>query len=328
VQRVIRPDHTFRGFAGQIASGTVRPGDAVTVLPSGRAAKVERIVTWNGDLEEACAPLSVALVLDHELDVSRGDLIAAAETPAATATRLEAAVVWMDKQPLDLNRRYFAKHASHTVPAFISSIEHRTNVATLEHEPAATLEMNSIGVVTVSLLRPIAFDRYAENRSTGAFILIDPETNGTVAAGMISSALAVADAVESGGDNPWGPVTAAERQARWGHRGGVLELSAPASLIDSIERSLFSAGVVSSRISADSDEFLLHPNLLDIVTSRLRQSGLLALVVRANQEDGHTARVEGHQIDLDAGEPGHAVSSVHQLLHRAGIFISFEKANL
>src|SRR5664279_1458124 len=188
VQRVLRPDHTFRGFAGQIGSGTVRPGDTITVLPSGRSAQVRRIVTWDGDLEQARAPLSVTLVLDRELDISRGDLIVSAQTPATVAKNLTAAVVWMDQRPLELNRRYLIKHTSQTVPAFISSLEHRTDIGTLRHEPASTLEMNGIGVVNLNLLRPVALDSYARNRSTGAFILIDPDTNSTVAAGMIASA--------------------------------------------------------------------------------------------------------------------------------------------
>ena len=188
VQRVLRPDHTFRGFAGQIASGTIRPGDAITVLPSGRSAQVERIVTWDGDLAEAVAPLSVTLVLDRELDISRGDLIVSSQTPATVSKNAKAALVWMDQRPLELHRRYLLKHTSQTVPVFVTSIDHRTDLGTLHHEPARTLQMNDIGAVTLSLLRPIALDAYGENRGTGAFILVDAETNGTVAAGMITTA--------------------------------------------------------------------------------------------------------------------------------------------
>ena len=139
VQRVLRPDHTFRGFAGQIASGTVRPGDRITVLPSGRSAEIERIVTWDGDLAEAYAPLSVTLVLNEEVDISRGDLIVSAGSPATVAKRVKAALVWMDQRPLERNRRYLLKHTSHTAPAFVSSIEHRTDIGNLSREPAETL---------------------------------------------------------------------------------------------------------------------------------------------------------------------------------------------
>ena len=131
MQRVLRPDHTFRGFAGQIASGTIRPGDAVTVLPSGRSAEVERIVTLDGDLDEAHAPLSVTLVLDRELDISRGDLIVSSRRAGLSPGTLTAALVWMDQRPLALNRRYLLKHTSQTVPASVAAIDHRTDIATL-----------------------------------------------------------------------------------------------------------------------------------------------------------------------------------------------------
>jgi sulfate adenylyltransferase subunit 1 len=189
VQRVLRPNHTFRGFAGQIASGTVRPGDTIAVLPSGRTAEVQRIVTFDGDLAEAYAPLSVTLVLDREVDVSRGDLIVAVESPAKVARSVQASLVWMDQRPLLLNRRYLLKHTSQTVPVIVSALHYRTDVGTLSREPAQTLHMNDIGTVSLTVLRPIALDSYGENRATGAFILIDADSNSTVAAGMITSAV-------------------------------------------------------------------------------------------------------------------------------------------
>lgn len=328
VQRVLRPDHTFRGFAGQIASGTVRPGDKITVLPSGRNAVLERIVTYDGDLTEAYAPLSVTLVLDREIDVSRGDLIVASESPAIVAKSVKAALVWMDQRPLALNRRYLLKHTSQTVPAFVAAIDYRTGIATLAHEPADTLEMNGIGVVSIHLLRPIALDLYRDNRSTGAFILIDAETNGTVAAGMITAASSAALTGALTHLDTWGPVTAGEREARWGHRGGVLELNGPAELIDSIERSLFSVGVVSNRIEANDEVFLLHPDLLEVVTRLQVQSGLLALLVTVNESNKLTVRVEDKELALEESDPMAVVSAVHRLLHDAAIFLSSEKAGL
>jgi hypothetical protein len=331
VQRVLRPNHTFRGFSGQIASGTVRPGDKITVLPSSRSAVVARIVTFDGEHAEAVAPQSVTLVLDRELDISRGDLIVSTHAQATVAKRLQAALVWMDARPLQRNRRYLLKHTSHTVPAFVSTIEHRTNIGTLAHEAAETLEMNGIGVVNIDLLHAIALDLYGENRSTGAFILIDAQTNSTVAAGMITAANAVATMGNQLQDDSWGPVTAGEREARWGHRGGVLELSGPVELIDAIERSLFSVGVVSNRIEADDELFLLHPNLLETVTGLQVQSGLLALVVRANESDALVARVEDQQLTVDASDPDKVmatVSAIHQLLQSTGIFVSPERAGL
>jgi sulfate adenylyltransferase subunit 1 len=328
VQRVLRPDQTFRGFAGQIASGTVRPGDEVTVLPSNRTARVERIVTWDGDLEEAIAPLSVTLVLDRELDVSRGDLVASFEAQATNARSVKAAMVWMDQRPLDVSRRYLLKHTSHTVPAYVSAVDWQTDLAALKRVPAQTLEMNDIGAVSVNLLRPIALDLYSENRGTGAFILIDPESNATVAAGMVTAAFSDVTTGIEDESSAWGKVTAGEREARWGHRGGVLEISGPQALADAIERSLFTVGVVTSRVDSSDVAFERHPNLLGMVTRIQTRSGLLTLVVHATGSDKLIARIEGEQISVNADESMHAVTAVHQLLHRVGIFVSSEQAGL
>ena len=318
VQRVLRPDHTFRGFAGQIASGTVRPGDRITVLPSGRSAEIERIVTWDGDLAEAYAPRSVTLVLNEEVDISRGDLIVSAGSPATVAKRVKAALVWMDQRPLERNRRYLLKHTSHTAPAFVSSIEHRTDIGNLSREPAETLEMNGIGVVNITLLRPMALDLYRENRSTGAFILIDPETNGTVAAGMVT---AISDHRVTG-TGLSGPVTARERAARWGHRGGVLELNGPAEVIDQIERSLFLHGVITVRVEAADASFGADTAVLDLLEKSVAESGLVALAVTPTDGDTLKARAKNEQITLDAYDSVRAVSGINELLERAGIVIS------
>jgi sulfate adenylyltransferase subunit 1 len=327
VQRVVRPDHTFRGFAGQIASGRVSAGDEVVVLPSGTKATVKRIVTWDGDMAEATAPLSVTLVLDREVDISRGDVISEAQKSAALAHHLTVSMVWMDAKPLQLNHRYLVKHASHTVPALVTAVDHRTNIATLAHEDAETLEMNHIGQVKLNLLRPIAFDPYLENRGTGSLILIDPLTNGTVAAGMIRAGEVAAPGSQFEEDD-WGPVTAGERQSRWGHRGAFVELTGPQVLIDAVERSLFSIGAVTGRLEADNDDFLLHPGLLDAIVRLQTEAGMLSLIVHETEADSLLARTESDQIEVEATEPQHAVAAVHQLLYRSGIFISSERANI
>jgi sulfate adenylyltransferase large subunit len=324
VQRVVRPNHTFRGFAGQIASGAIRVGDAIAVQPSGRTATIQRIVTWDGDLQDAHAPLSVTLVLDSEVDISRGDLITAAGASAQVSRDVTAAVVWMDARPLEIGRKYLIKHTSHTAPAVITALDYRTNVALLGHELATTLEMNDIGSVHLRLLRPLALDAYAENRATGAFILIDPQTNGTVAAGMVTEIAATEQADDA--PDAWGRVTTGEREARWGHRGGVLELSGPATLIHAIERSLFTIGVISARVDSEND--LTHPSLLGTLIDVQTRSGILTLLVRENESEELIARVETDSITADASEPMHALSAVHQLLQRAGIFVSAERANL
>jgi hypothetical protein len=328
VQRVLRPSHTFRGFAGQIASGTVRPGDTITVLPSGRSAEVDRIVTFDGDLAEAHAPLSVTVVLNHELDISRGDLIAYADTTPGVTRHIGAALVWMDQCPLVLNRRYLLKHTSHTVPAFVASIRHRTNIGTLARESAETLEMNAIGAVSIELLRPIALDLYAENRTTGAFILIDATTDSTVAAGMITGI----DTGTSDGEDELiaeaGPVTAAERAARWGHRGGVLSLSGPADLINLIERSLFTVGVITQRIDTSDAAFAEHAGLLQAISRVQAESGLLVLEVAEIASNQLVAEVRGRQLVLDDPNRSGIVAAVHRLLHETEILLDTERAGL
>jgi hypothetical protein len=329
VQRVIRPDHSFRGFAGQIASGTIHVGDTIVAQPSGHAAKVARIVTYDGDLEQAVAPQSITIVLDRELDISRGDLIADFDAPATITDRVEAALVWMDQQRLEPNRRYLIKHASQTAPVFVRAINYRANIATLGREPAQTLELNDIGGVDLQFLRPIALDLYKENRATGAFILIDPATNGTVAAGMITSASAQPAALLQA--SPLGPVAAAERAARWGHRGALLDVSAPAELIDTIERSLLSVGIVAVRINPDINEYLLHPSLLEVVTGTLIKSGVLAMVARAagvDKVEKCVARIEGQERNLDPNEPTQAISAIHRLLADTQVSISQERAGI
>ncbi len=189
IQRVIRPDQDYRGFAGQIASGTIWPGDRVIALPSGRTSRVKSITTFDGDLSRAAAPMSVALTLEDELDISRGEMLAAAHEPPTVASDFSADLVWMNAEPLDPAKTYFLKHTSQTVKAKVKTIRHRVNMQTLESEAATTLELNSIGEVEVETTRPLFLDPYAAHRHTGSFILIDPVSHATVAAGMVRSVL-------------------------------------------------------------------------------------------------------------------------------------------
>jgi sulfate adenylyltransferase subunit 1 len=188
VQTVVRPDQTFRGYAGQIASGIVRPGDEIIALPAGRTSHVARIATFDGDLREAHAPMSVTLTLEDEIDISRGDLIAGVAAPPTSARAFEAAMVWFDLRPLDPARDYLVKHTSQTIPTKVESVKHRVNVSSLETEPAFSLMLNEIGVVRLSTARPLFVDPYKTNRRTGSFVLIDRQTNATCGAGMIISA--------------------------------------------------------------------------------------------------------------------------------------------
>ncbi len=189
VQWVNRPDLDFRGFAGTIVGGMVKPGDRIRVQPSGRESTVARIVTAAGDLPLAVAGQSITLTLADEIDVSRGDVISSAQAPAEVADQFEAALVWMGEEPMLPGRPYLMKIGTRTVNATITEPKYKVNVNTLEHLAAKKLELNEIGVCNLSLDRPVAFDPYTVNRETGGFILIDRLSNNTVGAGMLHFAL-------------------------------------------------------------------------------------------------------------------------------------------
>ncbi len=189
VQWVNRPNLDFRGFAGQIASGAVRPGDAVRVVPGGKTSTVARIVTADGDLEEAVAGQSVTLTLADEIDCSRGDVIAAADNPPEVADQFEATMVWMAEEHLLPGRPYWLRLGTRLVSASITEIKHRIQVNTLEHLAAKHLELNEIALCNISLDQPVAFEPYETVPELGGFILIDRVSNATVGAGMIRFAL-------------------------------------------------------------------------------------------------------------------------------------------
>ena len=193
VQWVNRPNnpadpllHDFRGLSGQIAGGIVRVGQPVMVLPSGFTSAVKEILTPEGSVAEAFAPQSVTLVLEHDIDVSRGDTIVDPEALPGSGTDLHAKICWLHPRPLQRGKKYFLKHTSRTVQAAVTAIEHRINISTLEPESEAQeLGMNDIGEVRLKTSAPLVFDGYATNRLTGSFILIEPGTNATVGAGML-----------------------------------------------------------------------------------------------------------------------------------------------
>ena len=189
VQWVNRPNLDFRGFAGQIGAGAVKPGDAIRVLPSGKTTTVKSIVTFDGDLEQAVAGQSVTLTFADEIDCSRGDVITQADAPCEVADQFEATLVWMEEAEMLPGRPYLLKIGTQTVTATVTEPKYEVNVNTLEHLASRTLGLNAIGVVNISTDRPIPFEAYAENPDLGGFILIDRMTNATVAAGMIHFAL-------------------------------------------------------------------------------------------------------------------------------------------
>ena len=193
VQWVNRPNnptdqalHDFRGLSGQISGGVVRVGQKVMVLPSGFSSTIKQIWTLDGPLEEAFSPQTVTLVLEHDLDISRGDVIVDAEDLPGSSSELHAKICWMNPRPLTPGKQYLLKHTTQTVKAAVTAIEHRINISTLDKEDGITeLAMNDLGEVRLKTAKPLIYDGYATNRLTGSFILIEPGTNATVAAGML-----------------------------------------------------------------------------------------------------------------------------------------------
>ncbi|MBX3708120.1 MAG: sulfate adenylyltransferase subunit CysN [Pseudomonadales bacterium] len=193
VQWVNRPNLDFRGFAGTVTSGQVRPGDAVRVLPSGRESTVTRIVTLDGDLAEAQPGQAITLVLADEIDISRGDVIVAAAAPPQVSDQLAVHLLWMSDQAMYPGRQYYLKTGTRTVPCVVTELKHTVNVNTMETQPAKSLGLNEVGVANVSLGQRLAFEPFRENRELGSFILIDRQTNATVGAGLFDFALRRAD---------------------------------------------------------------------------------------------------------------------------------------
>jgi bifunctional enzyme CysN/CysC len=243
IQLVLRPNLNFRGFAGTIASGILKKGDAVRVLPSGKTSRIKAISTFEGELAEAFAPMSITVTLEDEIDVSRGDmLVRAAENPDAKerkaeeesgpqiASDLDAMVVWMNEQPFVAGKTYWLKQTTRMVSASMLEVTHAVDVNTLEHRPAAELALNEVGQVALALSQPLVFDPYTKNPATGAFIIIDRLSNTTVGAGMILGRR------DSASDTR-GRVTQEEKQIRLGQLGAAVWIDR--HLADAVERELF-----------------------------------------------------------------------------------------
>lgn len=189
VQWVNRPNLDFRGFAGTVKSGTVRPGDEIVVLPSGKRSRVKSIVTFDGDLESAGPDQAITLTLEDEIDISRGDIICEGKAPAEQTDQFAAHLLWMSEEALYPGRQYLLKTGSRMVSATVTELKHKINVNTLDHQSGKTLELNEVGLCNFSVSQPIAFDPYEKNRATGSFILIDKRANTTIGAGMIDFSL-------------------------------------------------------------------------------------------------------------------------------------------
>jgi bifunctional enzyme CysN/CysC len=269
VQTVIRPNQNFRGFAGQIASGRIAPGEEVVALPSGHSSRVRAIVTYDGELEEAGVGESVILTLEDEIDISRGDMIVRKRNLPEKSSQLDATLCWMNEEPLDPDSAYWLIHTTRSVRAFISELNYKIDVDTMHREPARTLSLNEIGRVQLTTTHPLFFDPYQVNRSTGSFILVDPATNNTVAAGMIRSASRevgdLVDAEETEGARQrsanvvWEQtgITRLMREELNGHKSAVLWFtglsgSGKSTIAKALERRLFALGCHTFFLDGDN----------------------------------------------------------------------------
>ena len=260
VQYVNRPNLDFRGFCGTLASGIIRKGDEIMVLPSRRTTKVKSIVTYDGEIDEAFTPQSITLTLEDEVDCSRGDMIVRPGNVPKVTNDFDAMMVWMSAEAMVPGKTYLFKHANQTIPGQIESLRYRVDVNSLHRSPAPDLQLNEIGRCTITLSQPIYHDPYRRNRTTGAFIVIDRMSNITVAAGMITSReldkkakiaqWEVEDVQDVSATAGVKPVTAQERQARLGQKPATVLLtglsgSGKSTIARGVERALFDLGRTS-----------------------------------------------------------------------------------
>ncbi|HSY22841.1 MAG TPA: sulfate adenylyltransferase subunit CysN [Polyangiaceae bacterium] len=302
VQYVARPNLDYRGFAGRIASGVVRKGDAVTVLPSRQSSRVKAIDTLDKELTLAFAPQSITIRLEDEIDVSRGCmLVHSGDLPAVTRT-FDAHLVWMQSEPLDLGRTYLLKHTTQTVRADVDRVHGRRDMDSLEEVPAETLTLNEIGRVTITAHRELFLDPYDKNRETGSFILIDTISNGTVAAGMVAATnQAGATSPDTAGTTPGASapgsqVSDDERRARFGASGAIVLLASdtPSRALAAAyaaERALFDLGVTSVVVDRRVGAGALT------AAEALKNAGILAIVPATR---GHKQAAHDIVVDLDA----------------------------
>ncbi|MGH9658534.1 MAG: sulfate adenylyltransferase subunit CysN [Bryobacteraceae bacterium] len=324
VQYVIRPNPDFRGFAGQVASGVAWQGDPVMVLPSGRMSRIKSIATYDGDLIRAFPPLGATICLEDEIDISRGDMLVHSRNLPHVSRRFEANLVWMSSEALEVRRPYLIKHTTQQTKATVAEIRHKVDVNTLEPLPAPELRLNEIGVVTVEAQRPLFFDSYRRNRSTGSFILIDPATNATVGAGMIlgpdprdaARRVQVLEGLEFEASR----VTPAERRVRAGHQPATVWLAGEAEIAYEAERKLFDRGC-GVHVLADE----ANPALLAELARVLNSAGLIAICSVASMDSDALDRARDmvgaeNFVALDAAEvaPGRAAEEVCRILEARG----------
>ncbi|MEO0559427.1 MAG: sulfate adenylyltransferase subunit CysN [Bacteroidota bacterium] len=269
VQTVLRPDASFRGFAGTVASGVIRPGEEVMALPSGTRSRIQALTTFDGDLDDARAGEAIVLTLEYEIDVSRGDMLVRPGNLPTVSPHVDAMLCWMSETPLHADRHYLLRHTSREVRAFVDDVVYRVNVDSLHREEANELALNEIGRVHIRTALPLFFDPYATNHPTGAFVLIDPYTNATVAAGMIRGAAQTpGEVVEKAhrqlADRRVSPdvawegfnINREEREAEQGHAAAALWFTGlsgagKSTIAREVERRLFERGVRTVLLDGD-----------------------------------------------------------------------------
>jgi sulfate adenylyltransferase subunit 1 len=272
VQYVIRPDASFRGFAGQVVSGEIRAGMNVVAVPSGVKTRVQSLVAFEEELESVGPGSAITVTLADEIDLSRGDMLVTEDRPPSTGTEFQATLVWMHSEPLDPHKIYVLKHTTRTVRARVNQIRYRVDINTLEHAPATKLDMNDIAAVDVKTTLPLLFDPYRVNRTTGSFILIDPLTNATVAAGIIDRAIEAArDSRQTAAQRNHS--TREERILRFGHPAAAVWLRGRPHVAELVERRLFDEGWQVQL--AGPNDFLSHE--LITVAKAFRLSGYITV---------------------------------------------------
>jgi bifunctional enzyme CysN/CysC len=317
VQLVLRPNLNFRGFAGTLASGIIRKGDSVKVLPSGKTSRVKSIVTFEGDIAEAFVPMSVTLTLEDEIDVSRGDMLVHAVSESArpapeVASVIEAMVVWMNEQPFAPGKSYWFKQTTRVVTGAMTELAHAVDVNTLEHKAATALALNEVGRVTLSLSTPLVFDPYVANPATGGFIIIDRLTNNTVGAGMI-----VGRAKKSGVSDR-GRVTQEEKEVRLGQRGAVVW--AKQAIADAVERGLFEEARTVVRL--DVTELSHLPSLAALLRAAAEQA-IIVIIASDSAPDPALREALGKRLILSDSPDAHVALN---LLREFGVGAAEESA--
>ncbi|MDI1230308.1 MAG: sulfate adenylyltransferase subunit CysN [Methylobacter sp.] len=293
VQYVNRPNLDFRGFCGTVASGIFKKGDKITALPSGKSSKIKSIVTYDGELEQAFAPMAVTLTLEDEIDISRGDmLIGAEQNPATVSDKFKATIVWMAENALTSGKQYVIKLATRSVSGSVAMIHHRIDVNTLEHHDAVELHLNEIGSCTVSVNAPVVFDPYLTHKGTGSFIIIDRLTNSTVGAGMITGGI---------DQENLNPVSPEERAARFSQTATAIALtgSNAKEIAYQLERKLFDNGHATTVLETQNTSLIIA----------VKQAGLICLCVN------YSANLADMSFDTDVMD----VDTIYSTLKGQGI---------